>query len=69
VIVADLTRIADSCGYGVPLYSLEGERSQMEAWAERKGPEGLRAYQQENNRESLDGLPALLGPRHERVET
>ena len=29
------------------------------AWTERKGEEGLREYQLENNRESVDGLPAL----------
>lgn len=61
IIRAELGRIADSCGYGVPLYQFKGERSQIGEWAERKGPEGLRAYQLERNRESLDGLPALRG--------
>jgi hypothetical protein len=61
IIRAELSRIADSCGYGVPLYQFKGERSQIGEWAERKGPEGLRAYQRERNRESLDGLPALRG--------
>jgi hypothetical protein len=61
IIRAELGRIADSCGYGVPLYQYQGERSQIGEWAERKGPEGLRAYQLERNRESLDGLPALRG--------
>jgi len=61
IIRAELSRIADSCGYGVPLYQYKGERSQIGEWAERKGPEGLRTYQLERNRESLDGLPALRG--------
>jgi hypothetical protein len=61
VITAELTRIADSCGYGVPLYEFQGERPQMREWAERKGAEGLRVYQLERNRSSLDGLPALRG--------
>jgi hypothetical protein len=61
ILRAELSRIADSCGYGVPLYQYKGERSQIGEWAERKGPEGLRAYQLERNRESLDGLPALRG--------
>ena len=61
IIRVELSRIADSCGYGVPLYQYKGERSQIGEWAERKGPEGLRAYQLERNRESLDGLPALRG--------
>ena len=59
VIRAELSRVADSCGYGVPLYDYKGERSQIAEWAERKGAEGLRAYQLERNRQSLDGLPAL----------
>ena len=61
IIRAELVRIADSCGYGVPLYRFESERPQLAAWAERKGPEGLRTYQCEMNRTSLDGLPALRG--------
>lgn len=61
IVRAELNRIADSCGYGVPLYQYKDDRSQLGEWAERKGPEGLRAYQRERNRESLDGLPALRG--------
>jgi len=61
IIRAELSRIADSCGYGVPLYQYKSDRSQVGEWAERKGPEGLRVYQLERNRESLDGLPALRG--------
>jgi hypothetical protein len=59
VIRVALSRIADSCGYGVPLMRFEGDRPQLAAWAERKGADGLRAYQLDNNLRSLDGLPAL----------
>jgi hypothetical protein len=59
IVRAELERIADSCGYGVPLYRFERERSQLGEWAERKGAEGLRVYQLERNRSSIDGLPAL----------
>jgi hypothetical protein len=59
VIRVAVDRIADSCGYGVPLYEYKEERGQLRAWADRKGPEGVRRYQLENNRTSLDGLPAL----------
>ena len=31
----------------------------MIAWSERKGVEGVAAYQRENNAKSLDGLPGL----------
>jgi pyridoxamine 5'-phosphate oxidase-like protein len=59
IIVVELSDISDSCGYGVPLLRHEGEREQLGAWARRKGPEGIRTYQQERNRQSLDGLPGL----------
>jgi hypothetical protein len=59
VITVALDRIADSCGYGIPRYRYEGERSQLLDWAARKGPEGVAAYRDERNLESIDGLPAL----------
>jgi hypothetical protein len=60
VIRIELRRIADSCGYGVPLYRYEGERTQLLDWAARKGPDGVARYQEEHNRTSLDGLPGLV---------
>jgi hypothetical protein len=63
VIRVDVERIADSCGFGVPLMSYEGERSQSRAWAETKlakgGPTALDEYVAEKNALSIDGLPAL----------
>jgi hypothetical protein len=61
IIVVEVSDISDSCGYGVPLLHYEGEREQLGAWARQKGAEGIRTYQQENNRQSLDGLPGLTG--------
>ena len=59
IIVVNVTRVADSCGFGVPLMKFEGERSQLNAWAERKGVEGLKQYRREKNRMSLDGLSTV----------
>jgi hypothetical protein len=63
IVVVDVQRVADSCGYGVPLMSYEGQRPHMELWAAKKvrvgGPEALLDYQRENNSVSLDGLPAV----------
>lgn len=59
IIVVDVTRISDSCGFGVPLLRYEGERDQHFRWAQKKGPEGLKTYKQEKNRSSIDGLPGL----------
>ena len=59
VIVADLDRIADSCGYAVPLMELREERDVLARSSERKGPAALATYRQERNAVSIDGLPAL----------
>ncbi|MGI8595647.1 MAG: pyridoxamine 5'-phosphate oxidase family protein [Solirubrobacteraceae bacterium] len=66
IVVVEVTRVADSCGYGVPLMRYEGERPHLDAWAEKKlrvgGPEALLDYQREKNATSLDGLPAVDVP-------
>jgi hypothetical protein len=63
IVLVQLTRVSDSCGYGVPLMSVLGERPHMDAWAQKKlrvgGEEALRAYRREKNAESIDGLPAI----------
>jgi hypothetical protein len=51
--------ITSSCGYSVPLMELVGHRSTLDEWVDRKGPEGIAAYQAQKNARSLDGLPAL----------
>ena len=61
-IVVEVTRISDSCGYGVPLFEYQGERSQLTAWVERKGPAGIREYQAAMNANSIDGLPGFSSP-------
>src|SRR5947209_706075 len=63
VIRVDVDRVADSCGYGVPLMEYAGDRPNSRLWAEGKlrkqGPGALREYVAERNAESIDGLPAL----------
>lgn len=63
IVRLDVTRVADSCGYGVPLMSFEGLRPHADAWAEKKlrtgGTQALLDYQREKNSASLDGLPAV----------
>lgn len=62
IIVVEVDRIADSCGYGVPLMSYEGERAHMEAGAEKKmrsgGKDAIDAYVGEKNAVDIDGLPS-----------
>lgn len=59
VIRVRVDRVADSCGYAVPRYRFEEQRRQLTEWVDRKGDEGVRRYQREKNRVSIDGLPAL----------
>jgi hypothetical protein len=58
IIVADITRVQTSCGFGVPLFEFQGERAQLIKWANKKGREGIQAYTREHNGASIDGLPA-----------
>lgn len=63
VVRVDVQRVADSCGYGVPLMTYEGERPNSRAWAEgklrKRGPDAIEEYKAQRNAESIDGLPAL----------
>jgi hypothetical protein len=59
ILRASLTRISDSCGYGVPRYEYAGDRDTLVRWSAAKGPEGLRQYRREKNGRSVDGLPGL----------
>ena len=61
IVLVELTRVTDSCGYGVPLFKYDGEREQLQAWARKRGPERLKAYREEKNRQSIDGLPGMSG--------
>jgi len=59
VVVVDVERISDSCGYGVPLMRYEGERDLLPPYMERKGVDGRADYRRLKNRTSIDGLPAF----------
>jgi hypothetical protein len=63
IIEVTVDRIADSCGYAVPRYRYEGERSQLLEWADRKGPDGVVAYRNDRNAVSIDGLPGIIPRR------
>ena len=52
-----LDLVQTSCGYAVPLMDFTEDRQVWTQWAEKRGPEGIRDYWQEKNRQSIDGLP------------
>src|SRR4051794_11105210 len=69
IVVVHVKRIADSCGYGVPLMSYQGERPHQRKSSEKRlrvhGPTAFEDYQREKNAQSIDGLPAVELPERE----
>src|SRR3954452_22062265 len=63
VIVIDVVRVSDSCGYGVPLMSFDGLREHHALSSAKKlrvlGPEAYQERKKTKNARSLDGLPAV----------
>ena len=63
IIVADISKVQTSCGYGIPYYAYKGERDHAEKWAAKKGADGLEQYRQQKNMVSMDGLPTALAEK------
>src|ERR671931_238297 len=65
IVVVDVTRVADSCGYGVPEMRFERDRTHLALAQAKKlrvnGTHRYREIQVTRNAQSLDGLPALDG--------
>jgi hypothetical protein len=59
VVVVELSRISDSCGYAVPLMEVAGERDVLERSHVKRGHDGLASYRAQRNATSIDGLPGL----------
>jgi hypothetical protein len=65
IVDMQVDSLQTSCGIGVPRLDYAGEREQLCQWAEKKGPEGVRRYQREKNRLSIDGKPTDTGSADE----
>lgn len=59
IIKVKLNRIADACGYTVPLYDFKEDRDTMKKWVDNKGADALVEYREIKNKVSVDGLPAF----------
>jgi hypothetical protein len=59
IIVVAIDRIADSCGYAVPVMELTAERDLLTRWSQRRSAADLAEYRVKHNTLSIDGLPAL----------
>lgn len=58
----EIERIADSCGWGVPIYEFKDTRPTYWKKVEHVGIDGIRQDQLEMSMVSLNGLPALNEP-------
>ena len=63
IVLVHVNRVADSCGYGVPLMDYVGERPHQAASSAKRvrvhGPDAYVDYQREHNAASIDGLLAV----------
>ena len=62
IIVVDVARIIDSCGFGVPLYDFRQHRDSLPNYFGKQSGEDIWRYRRERNSESLDGMPGLAFP-------
>lgn len=60
IVDLNVDLVQTSCGMGVPLLDFRGERPQLNAWADKKGVDGIRQYWEQRNRVSLDGRPTRI---------
>ncbi len=58
-----LTRIQDSCGWGVPFYDFKGEREQLVRYIDNFSRDDWIAHRRASNMQSIDGLDGLTKPK------
>ena len=59
IVVIDVHRVSDSCGFSVPLMDFVSDRDVLDRSQERREPEYFDAYWQKKNATSIDGLPGV----------
>lgn len=59
IVDVAVERVANSCGFGVPLMDYVGEREELVDSADRRGPEKMSGYRERFNARSIDGLSGL----------
>ncbi len=62
IIVINVERIIDSCGFGVPLYEFKKHRDSLPNYFSKQSEEDILKYRRDRNSESLEGLPGLHFP-------
>lgn len=59
IVVVDVSRASDSCGFSIPRFDFVDDRDLLDRWTENKDDADLADYRATRNAESIDGLPAL----------
>jgi hypothetical protein len=57
IVELTIDLVQSSCGFAVPFMDFREDRAVLKDWATGKGPDGLRSYWDERNRQTIDGLP------------
>lgn len=57
IVEVSIDLVQSSCGFAVPFMDFREDRPVLKTWAEGKGPDGLRSYWDDRNRQTIDGLP------------
>lgn len=52
--------VQTSCGMAVPYFSYTGEREMLSDWAIKTGEQGIKAYWEDKNQISIDGIPTHI---------
>ncbi len=60
IIKVNLTRIQDSCGWGVPFYDYKTDRDQLRRHGDHKADNEMEAKFYTNNAMSIDRLPGIV---------
>ncbi len=62
IIRVEVTRVSDSCGYGVPRFEFLGDRNTLVDYWDKKGDAENVTYRRNRNAKSLDGLEGVRVP-------
>ncbi|QLE00306.1 pyridoxamine 5'-phosphate oxidase family protein [Galbibacter sp. BG1] len=60
IIEMKVDLVQTSCGFGVPFMDYKEERSTLITWAEEKGKDGIEAYWEAKNTQSIDGFETKI---------
>jgi len=56
----EIESVQNSCGMSIPFYEYQGERNQLNDWADELGTAGVTQYWEDKNQTSIDGLPTNI---------